>query len=88
MMFFKKLDNEEVKQLKKELRYIGNSKLLEICNNTGLSDIEETIILMIYGSEDSSVTKCCMRLNISESTFKRHRNKALNKIANYLSELV
>ena len=83
-MFFE-VNEDKIKQLQKELKEnVGHTELVELLANVGLSLEEETIVLSRYGKEKLDVLSICSKMGISESTYKRIRRTALNKIVRYL----
>lgn len=83
-MLFKE-DKDKIKQLQKELKEnVGHIELIKLIENVGLSSEEEIIVLSRYGKEKSDVLSICNRMGISESTYKKIRRTALNKIVRYL----
>ena len=83
-MLFKE-DKDKIKQLQKELKEnVGHIELIKLIENVGLSSEEEIIVLSRYGKEKLDVLSICNRMGISESTYKKIRRTALNKIVRYL----
>ena len=83
-MLFKE-DKDKIKQLQKELKEnVGHIELIKLIENVGLSLEEEIIVLSRYGKEKLDVLSICNRMGISESTYKKIRRTALNKIVRYL----
>ena len=80
-----KEDKDKIKQLQKELKEnVGYIELIKLLENVGLSSEEEIIVLSRYGKEKLDVLSICNRMGISESTYKKIRRTALNKIVRYL----
>ena len=63
---------------------VGHIELIKSLENVGLSSEEEIIVLSRYGKEKLDVLSICSRMGISESTYKKIRRTALNKIVRYL----
>lgn len=83
-MFFS-VNDKQIKQLSTELKEnLGHSDLIKLLEAVGLSEQEETLIIKRYGQERLSVEEICERMAVSESTYKRVRRAALNKMVNYL----
>ena len=83
-MLFKE-DKDKIKQLQKELKEnVGHIELIKLIENVRLSSEEEIIVLSRYGKEKLDVLSICNRMGISESTYKKIRRTALNKIVRYL----
>ena len=83
-MLFKE-DKDKIKQLQKELKEnVGHIELIKSLENVGLSSEEEIIVLSRYGKEKLDVLSICSKMGISESTYKKIRRTALNKIVRYL----
>ena len=83
-MFFE-VNKDKIKQLQKELKEnVGHIELIKLLENVGLSSEEEIIVLSRYDKEKLDVLSICSKMGISESTYKKIRRTALNKIVRYL----
>lgn len=85
-MIFQRVSDEEISEMNKYLlNCMPEALLVEAIKEIGLTSTEEEITMLRYGKERLTVEELCERMNISNSTYKKHRRNILYKISLYFS---
>jgi DNA-binding NarL/FixJ family response regulator len=83
-MLFEPVSDEQLADLNRYLlNKVPETLLIDTIKKVGLTEIEEQITILRYGKARKSVDDVCSELNISMSTYKRHRRNILYKISLY-----
>jgi len=78
------MNKKRVNRLKKYLKTLPKTQIMQLCDDMMLSDYEKNLIIATYNGEKRD--KICMDNYISSVTYTAHYHTILYKILNYYKE--